>query len=99
MLEERGEGAASMAEGEFGLNVEFGHGLVFVGEIEEGVVAEAVGAAGSGEYIAFDGSVADGEDVAVARGGEDAMVARAALGEGNTGKGGEKVEVVALVYR
>jgi hypothetical protein len=96
--EESGEGSAAVAEGEFGFDVEFGHGLVFVGEIEERVVAEAVGAAGLGEDIAFDGTVADGEDAAVAGGGEDAVVAGAALGEGNGGEEGEEVEVIALVY-
>ena len=34
-LEESGEGPASVAEGELGFDVELGHGLVFVGEIEE----------------------------------------------------------------
>jgi hypothetical protein len=96
-LEEGGEGSAAMAEGEFGLDVEFGHGLVFVGEIEERVVAEAAGAAGLGEDIAFDCAVADGEDVAVAGGGEDAVIAGTALGEGNAGEEGEEIEVIALV--
>ena len=44
-VEEGGEGSAAVAEGEFGLDVEFGHGLVLFGEIEEWIVAEAVGAA------------------------------------------------------
>ena len=51
---------------------------------------------GVGEDLAFDGAVADGEDVAVAGGGEDAVVAGAALGEGDAGEEGEEVEVVAL---
>ena len=95
--EECGEGSAAVAEGEFGLDVEFGHSLGFVGEIEERVVAEAIGATGLGEDVAFDGAVADGEDMAVAGGGEDAVVAGAALGEGNAGEEGEEVEVIALV--
>jgi hypothetical protein len=36
--------------------------------------------------------------VAVAGGGEDAMVTGAALGEGNAGEEGEEIEVIALVY-
>jgi hypothetical protein len=98
-LEKGGEGSAAVAEGEFGFDVEFGHGLVFVGEIEEGVVAEALGAAWCGEDLAFDGAVADSEDVAVAGGGEDAVVAGAALGERDAGEEGEEIEVVALVGR
>ncbi len=86
-----------MAEGELGGDVELGHGSVLCGEIEEWVVAEAFGAAGGGEDFAFDGSVADGEDLAVAGGGEDAVVAGAALGEGDVGEIGDEVEVVALV--
>ena len=98
-VEECGEGSAAVAEGEFGLNVEFGHGLVFVGEIEERVVAEALRAAWGGEDLAFDGSVADGEDLAVADGGEDAVVAGRAFGEGDASEEVEEVEVIALVYR
>ena len=68
------------------MDVELGHGLVLFGEIEERVVAEAVGAAWCGQDLAFDGAVADGEDVAVAGGGEDAVVAGGALGEGDSGE-------------
>ena len=50
------------------------------GEIEEWIVAEAVAAAGLGEDFAFDGAVADGEDLAVTGGGEDAVVAGVAFG-------------------
>src|SRR5271156_2650437 len=57
--DESGEGSAAMAEGELGSDVELGHGLVLGGEVEEGVVAEAFGAAGGREDFAFDGSVAD----------------------------------------
>ena len=59
-LEKCGEGSATVAEGELGRDVEFGHGLVLLGKIEEGVVAEAVGASGSGENFTFDGAVSDG---------------------------------------
>ena len=86
-----------MAEGELGGDVELGHGFVLGGEVEERVVAEAFGAAGGGEDFAFDGSVADGEDLTVARGGENAVVAGAALGERDVGEVGDEVEVVALV--
>src|SRR5260370_1789785 len=96
-VEECGEGSTSVAEGELGLDVELGHGLVLFGEVEERVVAEALGAAWRGENFAFDGAVADGEDFAVASGGEDAVVAGGALGEGNAGEEGEEVEVVAVV--
>jgi hypothetical protein len=96
-LEEGGEGSAAMAEGEFSFDVELGHGLVFVGEIKERVVAEAAGAAWGGEDLAFHGAVTDGEKVAVAGGGENAVVSSAALGEGNAGEEGEEVEVIALV--
>ena len=80
--EKGGEGSAAVAEGELGVDVELGHGFVLFGEIEERVVAEASGAAWRGEDLAFDGAVADGEDLAVAGGGEDAVVAGAALGGG-----------------
>ena len=85
-VEEGGEGSSAMAEGEFGGDVQLGHGLGLFGEIEERVVAEAACAAWGGEDLAFDDSVADGEDFAVARGGEDAVVAGAAFGEGDSGE-------------
>ena len=53
-MQESGEGSASVAEGEFGLDVEFGHGLVLFGKIEERIVAEALGAAWGGEDFSFD---------------------------------------------
>src|SRR5437868_2771752 len=86
-----------MAEGEFGVDVEFGHGLVLFGEVEERVVAEALGAAWGGEDLAFYCAVADGEDVAVAGGGEDAVVTGRSFGEGDAGEEGEEVEIVAVV--
>ncbi len=96
-FEEGGEGSAAMAEGEFGCDVEFGHGLVLFGEIEERVVAEALGAAGSGEDLAFDGAVGGGEDFSVAGGGEDAVVAGCSVWVGDFAEGFEEAEVVALV--
>jgi hypothetical protein len=97
LREQMYKSASSMAKGKSGAGVEFGHGFVLLGEIEERVVAEAVGAAWCGQDLAFDGAVADGEDVAVAGGGEDAVVAGAALGEGYAGEEGEEVEVIAMV--
>src|SRR5260370_8531209 len=96
--EECGEGSAAVAEGEFGFDVEFGHGLAVAGQVEERVVAEAVSAAGLGEDIAFAGAVADGEDVPVASAGEDAVVAGAALGEGNAGGGGGEAHAIPLSH-
>lgn len=86
-----------MAEGELGFDIEFGHSFAAFGEIEERVVAEAFGAAWGGKNIAFDGTVADGEDFAVASGGEDAVVTGAALGEGNPREEGEEIKIIALV--
>ena len=96
-MEECGEGSAAVAEREFGADVEFSHGLVLFGEIEEWVVAEALGAAWGGEDLAFDGAMTDGEDLAVAGGGEDAVIAGRAFGEGDASEEGEQVEVVAVV--
>src|SRR5580704_5928798 len=97
MREQCGEGSAAMAEGEFGLDVELGHGLVLFGEIEERVVAEAVGASGCGEDFAFDGAVACGEDFSVASCGKDAVVAGCRVWVGDFAETLEEVEVVALV--
>ena len=107
--EERGEGSATVAEGEFGVDVELGHGLVLFGEIEERVVAEAVSAARGGEDFSFDGAVAGGENFSVAGCGEDAVVAggwisvgsfvEGLFSEGLFSEGLEEAEVVALVDR
>lgn len=96
-LEECGEGSATVAEGEFGLDVELGHGLVLMGEIEEWVVAEAVGTARCGEDFSFDGAVACGEDFSVACGGENAVVACGWIQVWDLADGFEEAEVVALV--
>jgi hypothetical protein len=87
--EECGEGAATVAEREFGLDVEFGHGLVPFREIEERVVSEALRATRCGEDFAFDGAVPDGEHFSVLSRGEDAVVAGRALGEGDAREEGE----------
>ena len=78
--EQRGDGAASMAEGELGFEVEFGHGAVEGGEIEKGVVAEATGASGGFKDEAFDGALGGVERVAVAGGYQDAAVTGGAFG-------------------
>jgi hypothetical protein len=96
-LEECSEGSTTMAEGEFGLDVEFGHGLVLFGEIEEWVVAESVGAAWCGEDLAVDGAVTCGEDLTVAGGGKDAVIAGGGMWDRDFTKGFEEAEVVALV--
>ena len=64
------------------------------GEIEEGIVAEAVVPRGAVRICAFDGAGGDGEDLAIAGGGEDAAVAGVRrLRECR--RGAEEVEVVA----
>ena len=52
--EQCGDGAAAMAEGVLGFEIELGHGAVQCGEVEERVVAEAAGAARGFEDQAFD---------------------------------------------
>src|SRR5882757_2959350 len=91
--EDCGEGSAAVAEGELGLDVELGHGLVLFGEIKERVVAEAVAAAWGDDDLTFKSAVTHGEDFAVAGGSEDAVVTGAALGEGNSDEEGEEIEV------
>jgi hypothetical protein len=87
-----------MAETEFGLDVEFGHGVVLVGQIEERVVAEAFGAARCGEDFSLDSAVAYAENLSVACGSEDAVVAGCWILDGDFAEGLEKAEVVALVW-
>jgi hypothetical protein len=82
---------------EFGFGIEFGHGLVVAGEEEEGVIAEASGASGSGEDFTFDGAVGDAEDFAIASCGEDAMVAGFGVLDVEFSEGLLEAEVVTLV--
>ena len=96
-LEECGEGSTTMAEGEFGLDVEFGHGLALLGEIEEWVVAESFGAAWCGEDLAVDGTVPCGEDLTVAGCGKDAAIAGGGVWDSHSTESFEEAEVVALV--
>ena len=70
--EEGAEGVASMRELPFVFAGEFGEGEVEGRDEEEGVVAEAVGAAGMVEELAFDGAVGAEEDAAVAGEGQGA---------------------------
>ncbi len=55
--QERGECAAAMADGELGLEIDFGHGAIELRQVEEGIVAEAAGAARGVEDHAFDCAV------------------------------------------
>jgi len=96
-IEEGDEGSATMADGEFRLEVEFGHGLFEVGQVEEGVVAEAFCAAWDGEDFAFDCAVGGAEDVSVAGGGEDTAVA-GMMWTRNLVESAEQAEVVSLVW-
>src|SRR6266851_1110058 len=96
-IEECVEGASAMAEGELGGGVELGHGLVVLREIEEGIIAEAVGSARGGEDMAFDGAVAGAEDLAIAGGGEDAVIAGFAVALGCVAEGFQEAEIISLV--
>jgi hypothetical protein len=77
--EEVGEGAAAVAEGELGLEIDFGHGAVEFWQIEEGVVAEASGASRGVEDRALDGSIGHVGWLAVAGSDKYAVVAGSAL--------------------
>jgi hypothetical protein len=96
-IEECVEGASAMAERELGGGVELGHGLVVLRKIEEGIVAEAVGSARGGEDMAFYGAVAGAEDLAVAGGGEDAVVAGLTVSLWCVVECFEEAEIVSLV--
>src|SRR6266702_230917 len=96
-IEECVEGAPAVAEGELGGGVELGHGLVVLREIEEGIVAEAVGSARGGEDLALDVAVAGAEDLAVAGGDEDAVIAGLAVRPWRVAEGFEEAEIISLV--
>ena len=83
-----------MAEAEFGLGVELGHGLVLLGEIKEGVVAEAECSTWSILDLALDCAVGCGDDLAVAGCGEDAVVS-GEVRAGDFAEGFEHAEVVS----
>ena len=69
-----------MAEGEFGFEVDFGHGAVKGGQVEERVIAEAAGAARGIEDQAFDLSLCGVKGQAVAGCYKNAAVAGGAVG-------------------
>jgi hypothetical protein len=96
--EKSGEGAAAVVEGEAVGGGKLGHGAVEGGNEEERVVAEAAGAAWSGEDLALDGAFGGVEDAAVAGKGQDAAVTGLAALRGDAGEGSEESGVVAEVY-
>jgi hypothetical protein len=93
------EGLSAMTDAEASLGIDLGHGETFVRKQEEGVVAEAAGAAGDGENLAFNGAVCGGEDCSVFGQREDASIAGGAIFFTGGGECVEQAEVVALVYR
>ena len=70
MGEQSAEGVASVGERPLLLAGDFGEGEVEGRDEEEGIVAEAVGASGGGEELAFGGAFGAEEDLAVAGEGE-----------------------------
>ena len=96
-FEEGGEGATSVAEGEFGGDVEFGHGFFIGRKIEERVVAEALGSARCDQDFAFYGAIANCEDFAVAGCGEDAVITGLVWGGWSSTESFGEAEIVALV--
>ena len=83
-----------MAEGMLGFEIDFGHGVLEFGQIEERVVAEAARAARRFEDESFDRAVCCIEGLAIAGGDEDAVVAGGALGCWNAGEALEQDHVV-----
>lgn len=77
--EQGGDGAAAVAQGVLGGEVEFGHGATLGREIKDGIIAEAADAAGGVEDEAFDRALGGVEGLAVLGGDEDAAVAGGAL--------------------
>jgi len=76
---QRCEGAAAMAEGELRLEVDLGHGAVELGQVKEGIVAEAAGAPRCVQDHAFDDTIRGVRRFAVARGDQNATVSGGAL--------------------
>jgi hypothetical protein len=68
-----------MAEGQFGLQIYFGHGALKFGKVEERVVSETVGATRRIQNDAFDGTIACVRHTAISGSYEDAMVSGPAL--------------------
>jgi len=88
-----------MTKGELDLRIELSHSFAAFGQIKERVVTEALGAPRRVEDMAFDCAVADGQNVTIARCGEDAAIARMAGFFRRVLQGGKKAEIVALVGR
>src|ERR1700722_289009 len=68
-----------MAEGELGLEIDFGHGAVKVWQIEERVIAETAGAARGAEDHAIDGAIGHVCWLAVTGSDQYAVIASSAL--------------------
>jgi len=80
LREERAEGVAAVGELPLLGAGDFGEGEVEGRDEEEGIVAEAVGASGGGEELAFGVALGAKEDLAVAGEGEVADEAGGAVG-------------------
>ena len=92
--EKRGEGSTSVTEGELGLEIDFGHGAIELGQIEEGIVTKAAGASGGVEDHAFDGAIGRVSGLAVTRGDEDAMISGGTFCRWNSVEPLEKEDVI-----
>lgn len=92
--EKRGEGSTSVTEGELGLEIDFGHGPIELGQIEEGIVTESAGAARGVEDHAFDGAIGRVSGLAVARGDENAMISGGTFCRWNSVEPLEKEDVI-----
>src|SRR5271157_6382248 len=86
-----------MAEGELGFEVEFGHGAVQGGQVEEWIVAEAACASWSFEDKTLDRALGGMESHAVAGGDQHAAVAGGAAGWRDPGKALQEDHVVPHV--
>ena len=92
--EKRGEGSTSVTEGELGLEINFRHGAIEPGQIEEGIVTKAAGASGGVEDHAFDGAIGRVSGLAVARGDENAMISGGTFCRWNSVEPLEKEDVI-----
>ena len=78
--QQRGNGPPPAAERELGLDVDFGHGTVQRGQVEERVIAKAAGAARGFQNESLDRALGGVEGHAIARGHQHAAVAGGAAG-------------------
>jgi hypothetical protein len=83
-IKESGKGAAAVTKGVLGFEVDFGHGVVQFGQVEEGVVAEAASSAGGFKDESVDVALGGGDWLAITCRDQDAAVTRSALGCGDT---------------